>query len=235
MPDERDDYARFYDALVPESATVHDFDKAIFFEGCLPIEVMAHRGEDTLRLVHEAGRLVDPRTGRAPYAAGSCGRTTRRRSLQPVGFRPSSWGEQEGCCLIPGLERADSSGWAWCIAHLVNGPPCSRKPGRSAAARRCSAPADVGVEGYVESAASGCGGSECRGARSRPSCRRRTAPDHRDWRAGLLRVARQPGALSAVEHHVRHHAAAGAAAEAQTGAQAGDRRARAGRSADVDA
>src|SRR5215204_6512133 len=44
------EYARFYDALVSaESATVHDFDKEKFFEGCLPIEVMAHRGRDTLR------------------------------------------------------------------------------------------------------------------------------------------------------------------------------------------
>src|SRR5262245_811287 len=46
----REEYDRFYDALVTaESATVHDFDKERFFEGCLPIEVMAHRGRDTLR------------------------------------------------------------------------------------------------------------------------------------------------------------------------------------------
>src|SRR5213075_3154045 len=53
-----------------ESATVHDFDKEKFFEGCLPIEVMAHRGHDTLRFgpMKPVG-LVDPRTGREPYAA----------------------------------------------------------------------------------------------------------------------------------------------------------------------
>src|SRR6185436_10910488 len=46
----REEYERFYDALIhAESATVHDFDKEKFFEGCLPIEVMAHRGVDTLR------------------------------------------------------------------------------------------------------------------------------------------------------------------------------------------
>jgi methylenetetrahydrofolate--tRNA-(uracil-5-)-methyltransferase len=46
----RDDYERFYDALsAAESATVHDLDKERFFEGCLPIEVMARRGRDTLR------------------------------------------------------------------------------------------------------------------------------------------------------------------------------------------
>src|SRR5262249_22741314 len=61
----REEYDRFYDALVSaESATVHDFDKERFFEGCLPIEVMAHRGRDTLRFgpMKPVG-LVDPRTG----------------------------------------------------------------------------------------------------------------------------------------------------------------------------
>src|SRR5436190_7799413 len=70
-PMTRDEYERFYDALVTaESATVHDFDKERFFEGCLPIEVMAARGPDTLRFgpMKPVG-LVDPRTGRAPYAA----------------------------------------------------------------------------------------------------------------------------------------------------------------------
>src|SRR6185295_14280039 len=70
-PFTREEYDRFYDALVTaESATVHDFDKERFFEGCLPIEVMAHRGRDTLRFgpMKPVG-LVDPRTGREPYAA----------------------------------------------------------------------------------------------------------------------------------------------------------------------
>ncbi|HVG73614.1 MAG TPA: methylenetetrahydrofolate--tRNA-(uracil(54)-C(5))-methyltransferase (FADH(2)-oxidizing) TrmFO, partial [Vicinamibacterales bacterium] len=64
------EYNRFYDALAAaESATVHDFDKEKFFEGCLPIEVMAHRGRDTLRFgpMKPVG-LVDPRTGRTPFA-----------------------------------------------------------------------------------------------------------------------------------------------------------------------
>src|ERR1700682_4089130 len=67
-PMTREDYTRFYSALVhAESATVHDFDKAVFFEGCLPVEVMAHRGEDTLRFgPMKPGGLVDPRTGRGP-------------------------------------------------------------------------------------------------------------------------------------------------------------------------
>src|SRR5262249_51327389 len=66
----REEYEGFYHALIhAESATVHDFDKEKFFEGCLPIEVMAHRGVDTLRFgpMKPVG-LVDPRTNRVPYA-----------------------------------------------------------------------------------------------------------------------------------------------------------------------
>src|SRR5207247_8380496 len=70
-PLSREEYERFYDALVhAESATVHDFDKEKIFEGCLPIEVMAHRAVDTLRFgpVKPVG-LVDPRTRREPSSA----------------------------------------------------------------------------------------------------------------------------------------------------------------------
>ncbi|MGH9204044.1 MAG: methylenetetrahydrofolate--tRNA-(uracil(54)-C(5))-methyltransferase (FADH(2)-oxidizing) TrmFO, partial [Vicinamibacterales bacterium] len=66
----RDEYDCFYDALTAaQSATIHDFDREKFFEGCLPIEVMAHRGRDTLRFgpMKPVG-LVDPRTGRPAYA-----------------------------------------------------------------------------------------------------------------------------------------------------------------------
>ena len=83
------EYRAFYAALTTaESATVHDFDREKFFEGCLPIEVMAHRGEDTLRFgpMKPVG-LVDPRTG----TAAVCGRSAAagqpgRRSLQPRGI-----------------------------------------------------------------------------------------------------------------------------------------------------
>ena len=82
----REEYERFYDALVhAESATVHDFDKERFFEGCLPIEVMAHRGPDTLRFgpMKPVG-LLDPRTGRPPYAAVQLRQDNLAgRSLQP--------------------------------------------------------------------------------------------------------------------------------------------------------
>src|SRR5581483_9963983 len=66
----REEYERFHDAILhAESAVLHDFDKERFFEGCLPIVVMAHRGIDTLRFgpMKPVG-LIDPRTGRQPYA-----------------------------------------------------------------------------------------------------------------------------------------------------------------------
>ncbi|HKC56869.1 MAG TPA: methylenetetrahydrofolate--tRNA-(uracil(54)-C(5))-methyltransferase (FADH(2)-oxidizing) TrmFO, partial [Vicinamibacterales bacterium] len=97
-PMSREDYDRFYDAVVSaESATVHDFDKEKFFEGCLPIEVMAHRGRDTLRFgpMKPVG-LVDPRTGRSPYAAVQLRQDTLAGDhFSLVGFQTQlKWSEQ---------------------------------------------------------------------------------------------------------------------------------------------
>ena len=101
-PFTREEYERFYDALVhAESATVHDFDKERFFEGCLPIEVMAHRGVDTLRFgpMKPVG-LVDPRTGREPMRPCSCGRTIWRAitSAWSASRRRSSGASRRACC-----------------------------------------------------------------------------------------------------------------------------------------
>ena len=82
-PFTRDEYARFYEALVAaERAPLHEFDQAKFFEGCLPIEVMASRGVDTLRFgpMKPVG-LVDPRTGREPYAVGAASPGQPRRAI----------------------------------------------------------------------------------------------------------------------------------------------------------
>jgi methylenetetrahydrofolate--tRNA-(uracil-5-)-methyltransferase len=71
-----------------------------YFEGCLPIEVMAERGADTLRYgpMKPVG-LTDPRTGRWPYAACSCGRRTfAATAYNLVGFQTRmTWGEQARC------------------------------------------------------------------------------------------------------------------------------------------
>src|SRR4051812_29632536 len=161
-PMTRAEYERFLDAVVhAESATVHDFDKAIFFEGCLPVEVMAHRGQDTLRFgpMKPVG-LVDPRTGRAPYAAVQL----RQDNLAGdhyslVGFQTQlKWGEQERVLrLIPGLEHAEFVRFGMVHRNTyINGPAVladtwqvRRRPTLFCAGQMS------GVEGYVESAASG--------------------------------------------------------------------------------
>jgi methylenetetrahydrofolate--tRNA-(uracil-5-)-methyltransferase len=158
----RDEYDRFYDALVTaESATVHDFDKEKFFEGCLPIEVMAHRGRDTLRFgpMKPVG-LVDPRTGREPYAVVQL----RQDNLAGdhyslVGFQTQiKWGEQARVLrMIPGLEQAEFVRFGMVHRNTyVNGPTVlaetwqvRNRPTLFFAGQMS------GVEGYVESAASG--------------------------------------------------------------------------------
>ena len=94
-----------------ESATVHDFDNERFFEGCLPIEVMAHRGRDTLRFgpMKPVG-LIDPRTGRQPYAAVQLRQDNLAGDhFSLVGFQTQiKWGDQARVLrLIPGLETAE--------------------------------------------------------------------------------------------------------------------------------
>jgi methylenetetrahydrofolate--tRNA-(uracil-5-)-methyltransferase len=161
-PMTREEYYTFYDALVhAESATVHDFDRERFFEGCLPIEVMAHRGGDTLRFgpMKPVG-LTDPRTGRHPYAVVQL----RQDNLAGdhyslVGFQTQlKWSEQARVLrLIPGLERAEFVRFGMVHRNTyVNGPDVltetwqvRRRPTLFFAGQMS------GVEGYVESAASG--------------------------------------------------------------------------------
>ncbi len=158
----RAEYERFYDALIhAESATVHDFDKERFFEGCLPIEVMAHRGVDTLRFgpMKPVG-LVDPRTGRTPYAVVQLRQDTLAGDhFSLVGFQTQiKWGEQARVLrLIPGLEQAEFVRFGMVHRNTyVNGPTVlsetwqvRRRPTLLLAGQMS------GVEGYVESAASG--------------------------------------------------------------------------------
>jgi methylenetetrahydrofolate--tRNA-(uracil-5-)-methyltransferase len=157
-----EEYARFYDALVSaESATVHDFEKEIFFEGCLPIEVMAHRGRDTLRFgpMKPVG-LVDPRTGRTPYAAVQLRQDTIAGDhFSLVGFQTQlKWGEQARVLsLIPGLEHAEFVRFG--LVHrntYINGPTVLRPTWQTKARPDLFFAGQIsGVEGYVESAASG--------------------------------------------------------------------------------
>src|SRR5687767_12868034 len=127
-PMSKDEYERFYDAVTSaESATVHDFDKEKFFEGCMPIEVMAHRGVDTLRFgpMKPVG-LVDPRTGREPYAAVQLRQDTLAGDhYSLVGFQTQvKWGDQQRVLrLIPGLEQAEFVRFGMVHRNTyVNGP-----------------------------------------------------------------------------------------------------------------
>jgi methylenetetrahydrofolate--tRNA-(uracil-5-)-methyltransferase len=158
----KDEYAAFYDALTAaESATVHDFDKEKFFEGCLPIEVMAHRGRDTLRFgpMKPVG-LIDPRTGRAPYAAVQLRQDNIAGDhFSLVGFQTQiKWGEQARVLrMIPGLEQAEFVRFGMVHRNTyINGPTVLRDTWQTKARGDLFFAGQIsGVEGYVESAASG--------------------------------------------------------------------------------
>ena len=161
-PFTKDEYDRFFGALIAaESAVVHDFDKERFFEGCLPIEVMAHRGRDTLRFgpMKPVG-LIEPGTGRRPYAVVQL----RQDNLAGdhyslVGFQTQlKWGEQARVLkLIPGLENAEFVRYGMVHRNTyINGPRVLRETWQTKARPDLFFAGQIsGVEGYVESAASG--------------------------------------------------------------------------------
>jgi methylenetetrahydrofolate--tRNA-(uracil-5-)-methyltransferase len=161
-PFTKDEYDAFYQAIITaESATVHDFDKAKFFEGCLPIEVMAHRGVDTLRFgpMKPVG-LIDPRTGRVPYAVVQLRQDTLAGDhFSLVGFQTQlKWGEQARVLrMIPGLEQAEFVRFGMVHRNTyINGPTVLRETWQTRRRADLFFAGQVsGVEGYVESAASG--------------------------------------------------------------------------------
>jgi methylenetetrahydrofolate--tRNA-(uracil-5-)-methyltransferase len=161
-PFTRDEYQRFYDALTSaEKAPLHEFDDPRFFEGCLPIEVMAGRGVDTLRFgpMKPVG-LPDPRTGREAYAIVQL----RQDNLAGdhyslVGFQTQmKWGEQARVLrLIPGLEHAEFVRFGMIHRNTyINGPTVLRPTWQTRMRDGLFFAGQIsGVEGYVESAASG--------------------------------------------------------------------------------
>src|SRR5688572_9571548 len=161
-PMTEEEYARFYDALVSaESATVHDFDNEKFFEGCLHIEVMAHSGRDTLRFgpMKPVG-LVDPRTGRTPYAVVQLRQDNIAGDhFSLVGFQTQlKWGEQARVLsLVPGLEHAEFVRFGMVHRNTyINGPTVLRETWQTRKRADLFFAGQIsGVEGYVESAASG--------------------------------------------------------------------------------
>ena len=161
-PLSRDQYRKFYEALIAaESLPLHSFEKPVFFEGCLPIEELARRGEDTLRFgpMKPVG-LVDPRTGTRPYAAVQL----RLENLMAdcynlVGFQNHlKFSEQLRVFrLIPGLENAEFLRFGRIHRNsYINSPKllhptlqAKKNPKIFFAGQIC------GVEGYIESIATG--------------------------------------------------------------------------------
>jgi methylenetetrahydrofolate--tRNA-(uracil-5-)-methyltransferase len=156
------EYLAFHAAIVTaEKAEVHDFDNTKFFEGCLPIEVMAHRGVDTLRFgpMKPAG-LHDPRTGRRPYAVVQLRQDNLAGDhFSLVGFQTQlKWGEQARVLkMIPGLEAAEFVRLGMIHRNTyINGPTVLLDTWQTRTRRDLFFAGQVsGVEGYVESAASG--------------------------------------------------------------------------------
>ena len=161
-PMTKEEYDAFYSALVAaESATVHDFDKAKFFEGCLPIEVMAHRGEGTLRFgpMKPVG-LKNPRTGALPYAVVQLRQDTLAGDhYSLVGFQTQiKWGDQGRVLrMIPGLENAEFVRFGMVHRNTyICGPKVLLPTWQTRHRADLLFAGQVsGVEGYVESAASG--------------------------------------------------------------------------------
>jgi methylenetetrahydrofolate--tRNA-(uracil-5-)-methyltransferase len=157
-----EEYATFYAALTgAESATVKDFEREFFFEGCLPVEVIASRGPDTLRFgpMKPVG-LTDPATGRRPFAVVQLRQDDLAAShYSVVGFQTQlKWGEQKRVFqLIPALHEAEFVRFGMIHRNTyINAPSiltrCFEARTRTGLffAGQMS-----GVEGYVESAASG--------------------------------------------------------------------------------
>jgi methylenetetrahydrofolate--tRNA-(uracil-5-)-methyltransferase len=161
-PMSKDEYDRFYEALVSaQSVEERDWEKLNYFEGCLPIEEIARRGRDTLRFgpMKPVG-LRDPRTGLMPYAVVQLRQENLRAdSYNAVGFQNHlKFGEQARVLrLIPGLESVRFIRYGQIHRNTyVNGPTLlcdtlqmKEHPQVLFAGQIC------GVEGYVESIATG--------------------------------------------------------------------------------
>lgn len=161
-PMTEDEYNAFYDALVgAELAELHDFEKKLVFEGCLAVEILASRGRQTLAFGPlKPVRLIDPRTGKEPYAVVQLRQENEAGTMYNlVGFQTRlKWSEQKRVFrMIPGLENAEFARYG--VMHrntYLNGPdmlganyalkgnPLIRFAGQLS-----------GVEGYMESTASG--------------------------------------------------------------------------------
>jgi methylenetetrahydrofolate--tRNA-(uracil-5-)-methyltransferase len=161
-PLDEGEYDAFYRALITaECAALHAFDHEFFFEGCLPVEVIASRGRDTLLFgpMKPVG-LVDPRTGRRPFAVVQLRQDNLAAShFSVVGFQTQlKWGEQKRVFqMIPGLVHAEFVRMGMIHRNTYVNAPSTLEPTFETRQRPglFFAGQMSGVEGYVESAASG--------------------------------------------------------------------------------
>ena len=162
LPMTKEEYEAFWKALVEaEVVELHEFEKREIFEGCMPIEVMAKRGIDTLRFgpLKPVG-FTDPRTEKRPYAIVQLRQDNTEGSLfNMVGFQTNlKYGEQKRVFrLIPGLENAEFSKYG--VMHrntFLNAPKLLDATYQfQKNANIYFAGQITGVEGYVESISSG--------------------------------------------------------------------------------
>ena len=161
-PMTREEYLNFRAELIAaEKTKPHDFEREIFFEGCLPVEVLASRGEDSMRYGNlKPVGLKDPRTGKMPYAVVQLRRDNRAATLYNlVGFQTHlTWPEQRRVFrMIPGLESATFVRYG--VMHrntYINSPKILLPTFQLKSSPKIFFAGQItGVEGYVESAASG--------------------------------------------------------------------------------
>ncbi|MBO7747906.1 FADH(2)-oxidizing methylenetetrahydrofolate--tRNA-(uracil(54)-C(5))-methyltransferase TrmFO [Paenibacillus sp. MWE-103] len=161
-PMTEEEFERFYDALITaETAEVKEFEKEQYFEGCMPIEVMASRGKQTVLFgpMKPVG-LINPHTGKLPHAVVQLRQDNAAGTLYNlVGFQTHlKWGEQKRVLsLIPGLENAEFVRYGVMHRNTFINSPRLLKPTYQTNKRDklFFAGQMTGVEGYVESAASG--------------------------------------------------------------------------------
>ncbi|WP_010491322.1 FADH(2)-oxidizing methylenetetrahydrofolate--tRNA-(uracil(54)-C(5))-methyltransferase TrmFO [Paenibacillus elgii] len=161
-PMTEEEFTTFYEALISaETAPMKEFEKEIYFEGCMPIEVMVKRGRQTVLFgpMKPVG-LINPHTGELPYAVVQLRQDNAAGTLYNlVGFQTHlKWGEQKRVfSLIPGLENAEFVRYGVMHRNTFINSPRLLRPTYQFRDRDSLffAGQMTGVEGYVESAASG--------------------------------------------------------------------------------
>ena len=162
LPMNKEEYEIFYNELInAEIVTLHEFEKREIFEGCMPVEVMAKRGIDTLRYgpLKPVG-FTDPRTNTRPYAIVQLRQDNSAGTIfNMVGFQTNlKFGEQKRVfSLIPGLENAEFVKYG--VMHrntYINSPQLLNKTYNFKENKNIYFAGQItGVEGYVESISSG--------------------------------------------------------------------------------